>query len=220
MSRRQAGNWPATTEDKFLMKIVKRLPKTSERLHQELTAGGWIPLKEPESLAGAMILSIPFMAANFFISIMAIRSFTSISLDEFGFTPDSFSITINLGAIIALIAFVIFHELLHLIFIPNFLRSSKTFAGITWYGGFVVTEEEISKLRYILITIAPFFVGSIVLPIILGMFGLLTTTIKIFVLLNAMASSVDVLNLCIVIMQVPQQALLKNNGAKTYWKAI
>ncbi len=200
------------------MIIKKRLPALNESLHKELNISGWITLREPGSLISAIILSIPFMVINLFIAIVIIGIFSTISLEEFGFTPDSFSITINLGMIIALIIFIIIHELLHLIFIPNFKRSSKTFVGLTLYGGFVVTEEEITKSRYILITIAPFLIASIILPFILGVFGLLTPSIKLLVLLNAMASSVDILNLLLVIKQVPRNAILKNNGPKTYWK--
>ncbi len=202
------------------MKIIKRrqMPKFDESLHHELVNNGWVPLKEPGSIAVAIILSVPFMAINLYIAVLAIRIFSTISLEEFGFTPDSFSITINLGVIIALILLIIIHELLHLIFIPNFISSSKTYVGLAIFGGFAFTEEEIVKSRFILITVAPFLIGSIILPIILGIFGVLTSPLKLLVLLNAMASSVDMLTLLLVMMQVPSKAILKNNGPKTYWK--
>jgi len=204
------------------MKIIKRkqLPDFGEGLHQELVNSGWVPLKDPGSIAVAIILSVPFMVINLFIAIMAIRVFSTISWEEFGFTPDSFSITINLGGILALILLVIFHELLHLIFIPNFIASKKTYVGLTLLGGFVVTEEEIERARFILITLAPFLIISVILPVILGLFGLLTSALKLLILLNAMASSVDMLNLLLVIKQVPNKAMLKNNGSKTYWKTL
>ena len=101
--------------------------------------------------------------------------------------------------------------------IPNFVKSEKTYIGITLFGGFVLTEEEISKSRYVLVTIAPFVIISIILPLVLGSLGLLTTTLKFLIILNAMASSVDLLNL-LVIKQVPKNALLKGNGPNTYWK--
>ncbi len=200
------------------MKIKKQLPKCNEHLHEKLTNSGWITLREPGSLVSAIILSVPFMVINLFVAILALSVFSTISFEEFGLTPDSFSVTFNLGMIITLIIFVIIHELLHLIFIPNFMRSSKTFVGLTFYGGFVVTEEELLKSRYILISIAPFLIASIFLPLALGVLGLLTPFVKLLVLLNAMASSVDILNVMLVIRQVPAKTILKNNGPKTYWK--
>jgi hypothetical protein len=200
------------------MKIQNNLPKFNEDLHLELTENGWVPLREPGSLAVSFFLSIPFMIINVFISIGVINIFSTISFEEFGFTPDSFTITINLGVILIIILIIVLHELLHLLFIPNFIRSDKTYLGLIWLGGFVVTEEEITKSRYIIITIAPFVIISIIAPLILGAFGLLTAPVKLFVLLNALASSVDMLNLLITIKQVPGNTVLKQNGSKTYWK--
>lgn len=119
-----------------------------------------------------------------------------------------------------LVLLLVFHELLHLIFIPNFIKSEKTYIGLTLYGGFVITEEEISKSRYIFITLAPFIIISIILPLIIGVFGLLTPTLKFLIILNSMASSVDILNLLLIIKQVPKSATLKSNGPDTYWKNI
>lgn len=202
------------------MKIIKRkqLPEFDKNLHQELVDSGWVVLKEPRSIAAFIILSVPFMLTNLVIAVMAIRTFSTISWEEFGFTPDSFTININLGVVAALILLIMFHELFHLVFIPNFISSKKTYVGLAIFGGFVYTEEEITKSRYILITVAPFVIVSIILPIILGFFGVLTSPLKLLVLLNAMASSVDMLTLLIIITQVPNRAIIKNNRPKTYWK--
>ena len=200
------------------MKIQKHLPRFSEHLHLELIENGWVPLREPGSLVVVFLLSIPFMIVNLFISIGAINIFSTISFDEFGFTPDSFTITINFGVILIITLIIVLHEFFHLLFIPNFIRSDKTYVGLIWLGGFVVTEEEIMKSRYIIITIAPLVIISIIAPLLLGAFGLLTTPVKLFVLLNALASSVDMLNLIIIIKQVPGNSVLRQNGTKTYWK--
>ncbi|MGP4108476.1 DUF3267 domain-containing protein [Virgibacillus sp. L01] len=175
-------------------------------------------MKEPENVWTAILLSIPFMLLNAIISISILNVFSSISLSEFGLSSDSISITINVGVIIWIISLIILHELLHLIFIPNFIKSQKTFIGFTLFGGYVLTEEEILKSRYIVVTIAPFVLISIILPIVLSLIGILTPTIKILILLNAMASSVDILSVVLVVTQVPRKTILTNNGTKTYWK--
>lgn len=177
-------------------------------------------MKEPKNLISAILLSTPLMIVAAIISIGVINIFSTISLSEFGLTSDSISITINLGIIFLLILLLILHELLHLIFIPNFIKSEKTYIGLTQFGGFVITEEEISKSRYIFITLAPFMIISIILPLILGVFGLLTTTLKFLIILNSMASSVDMFNLLLIIKQVPKNATLKSNGPDTYWKNV
>ncbi|WHY00408.1 DUF3267 domain-containing protein [Neobacillus sp. DY30] len=202
------------------MKFVNKLPKSDHRLHVDLINNDWVPMKEPKNLMSAILLSIPLMIVAAMISIGIITIFSSISLSEYGMTSNSISISINLGIIFWIVLLVIFHELLHLIFIPHLIQSEKTYIGLTLFGGFVVTEEEISKSRYLFITIAPFMIISIILPLLLGVFGLLTPTLKFLIILNAMASSVDLLNLLLIMKQVPQDAILKNNGTNTYWKRI
>jgi hypothetical protein len=200
------------------MKILNKLPKSNPRLHLELIKNGWVPLKEPKSLISAILLSMPLMIVAAIISIGIINIFSTISLRDFGMTSDSISITINYGIIFLIILLIVLHELIHLIFIPNFLTSKKTYIGITLLGGFVVTEEEIVKSRYIFITIAPFMTISIILPLILGVSGQLTPTLIVLIILNSMASSVDLLNLLLIIKQVPKNSILKSNGPYTYWK--
>jgi hypothetical protein len=186
----------------------------------DLINNGWVPLKEPKNVISAIFLSIPFMIFAPIISIMIISIFSFLSLNEFGLTSNSISININIGIIFGLFLLLMLHELLHLIFIPNFSKSKKTYVGVTLFGGFVATEEEILKSRYIFITIAPFIIISIILPFILGFLGLLTPTLKFLIILNSMASSVDLFNLLLIIKQVPNHTILKNNGPYTYWKKL
>lgn len=200
------------------MKILNKLPKGNPNLHVDLIKNGWIPMKEPKNLTSAILLSIPLMIVASMISIGVINIFSSISLRDFGFTSGGISITINLSVIFGIVLLLIIHELLHLIFIPNFFRSEKTSVGLTLFGGFVITEEEISRSRYMLITIAPFMIISIIFPLVISAFGLLTTTIKFLIILNSMGSSVDLLNLLLILKQVPKNATLKSNGSNTYWK--
>ncbi|ASK64006.1 hypothetical protein CFK37_18515 [Virgibacillus phasianinus] len=202
------------------MRIQNRIPKTDDRIHLNLVENEWFPMNEPKSLGVAIALSFPLMILNALITIGVINTFSTISLNEFGLTSDSISITINFVVIIWIFLLIIVHELFHLAFIPNFIRSQKTFIGLTLFGGYVLTEEEVSKSRYILVTMAPFVIISILLPIILSLLGALTTTFKFLILINSMASSVDILNLILLLTQVPKKAVLLNNGTKTYWKYV
>ncbi|MGQ4668060.1 DUF3267 domain-containing protein [Metabacillus halosaccharovorans] len=202
------------------MKILKKLPKSKESIHMDLIRNGWIPMKEPKNIMSAILLSVPLMLVNAIITIGVINVFSNISLSDYGLTSDSISITINLGIILWLFLLLVLHEFLHLVFVPKFIKSDKTFVGITMFGGFVITEEEISKSRYILITIAPFIIISVILPLLLSVFGLLTPTLKFLILLNSLASSVDMLNLLLIIKQIPKNAILKSNGPYTYWKQV
>ncbi|MFC9539983.1 DUF3267 domain-containing protein [Lysinibacillus sp. NPDC056959] len=200
------------------MKLLNKLPQSDPNSHVELIDNGWIPMQEPKNLRSAILLSIPLMMIASMISIGVINIFSSISLNDFGFSEGAIIITINFSIILWIVLLMIIHELLHLMFIPNFMKSKKTFVGLTLFGAFVITEEEILKSRYIFITVAPFIILSIILPLILSVIGLLTTTLKFLVILNAMGSSVDLLNLLLIMKQVPNNATLTCNGPNTYWK--
>lgn len=200
------------------MKLLYKLPKSNPNLHLDLIKNGWIPMKEPKNLISAILLSIPLMIVASMISIGVINIFSSISWRDFGFTSGGISININLSVILGIVFLLIIHELLHLMFIPNFMKSEKTSIGLTLFGAFVMTEEKISKPRYMFITIAPFMIISVIFPLILSICGLLTTTIKFLIILNSMGSSVDLLNVLLIMKQVPKNATLTSNGANTYWK--
>jgi hypothetical protein len=199
------------------MKIKFRQPRLNHDLHEKLIDSGWSVLREPISLPSAIFASFPLMALNLLISSAVIGIFSQVTLAEFGFKQDTFSITINLTIILGVIFLVIIHEFLHLIFIPNLGRSSSTIFGLTLLGGFVATEEEMRKSRFMLITIAPFIIGSVILPLFLGFLGWLNPQVKLLILLNAMASSVDMLHAILVFIQVPSDVILMNNGPRTYW---
>jgi len=161
------------------------------------------------------------MILNTLLSIAVLNMFSPFSLADLGINSlQTITLTINLQDVACLIGLVFIHELIHLVFIPDFLISDKTFLGITYFGGFVYSEEAISKSRYILITLAPFILLSIILPGILGALDLLNPLARVLILLNAMSSGVDILTLVLVLIQVPADVYFTSNGIRTYWKRI
>lgn len=203
------------------MIIRNRFPRVDSERHQYLLDNQWTLVKGPKSIALTILLSIPLMFLNAFIAFWIIKIFDSITFEEFGIGSDSVDIPFNLVYIIGFILILIIsHELMHLIFMPNFIKSKKTYIGLTLFGGYVYSEEIVTKIRFIIMIIAPFFIISIILPIILSFFGLLTTFIKLIVLANAASSAVDILSLILILIYVPSGASLANNGSKGYWKKL
>ncbi|WP_292465818.1 DUF3267 domain-containing protein [Methanolobus sp.] len=200
------------------MKIVSKIPATNSQRHDKLIGDGWTALKEPQSLMTAMAASIPLAILNLVLTIGIFWLFQPFRMADFGFNPDGFSISISLPAIAGLLLLLITHEMLHLVMVPDFLSSGSTYMGITYAGGFVYTEEEIPRLRYLLITILPFVIISVLLPLVLGSADLLATMAMALILLNSMASSVDVLSFILVATQAPVGSHMTSNGTKTYWK--
>jgi hypothetical protein len=204
------------------MRIISHMPGPDDKKHSDLISEQWVPVKEPKSIIAAILLSIPIMVAMTFIVLYVTSLFVPVSLKNFGidYSMDPFYMNINLLLIPAAFFLVVIHELLHLVMVPNFLRSDKTFLGFSYFGAFVSSEEIITRPRFIAISILPFIVISIVLPALLGVLGLYFPLVIFFVWANAVGSSVDILNLIIVLSQAPSRSYITSNGAITYWKAI
>ncbi|NEN82643.1 DUF3267 domain-containing protein [Paenibacillus elgii] len=199
------------------MKIRNRFPKTDKQKHTEFIRDGWALLKEPKSPMRALVLSVPFMIINLIVTLGIVNMFSAAPLRNY--LPESISFTIDLKSILGVISLLLIHELLHLILIPNFIASKSTYVGITLFGGFVYTEEQVTKTRYIVITLLPFIVISIILPALLALLGALSPFILFLIVLNALSSSLDILNWILIWIQVPSKAVIVCNGTKTYWKS-
>jgi hypothetical protein len=184
-----------------------------------LTAGAWVKLKEPENYLTAILASVPFMALNTTITLLIASMFVPVSFEYFGIAGNSISYHINLLTLVpVIVGILVAHELIHLLCIPGFIRSGTTYIGITCGGGFVYTEEQLTRTRYLLISFAPFIAISLILPVILGMLNLLSPVIIGVLIVNSMGSSVDILMALNVLIQVPSRADLVANGTETYWK--
>jgi Putative zincin peptidase len=204
-------------EGGIIIKIKTGLPDFDEEIHEKLLKDGWRKLKEPKSLMGQVALSIPFMIINFLISQLIIGIFMSeilsVTIED---TEDlKYAYLIILAISIVLI---VVHELIHLLFIPNFIKSDNTYIGFTYFGGYVYTTEALTKYRLCLIYIAPFVFLSIILNAISGALGLYNIPLILFIYFNSIGSSVDILGLTLVLLQVPKDAYITFNGMRTYWK--
>jgi hypothetical protein len=202
------------------MKYVREMPPADPELRGSLLEQGWEKIKEAPNLFFAFLLSIPFIIINalicYLILFLVNPSYAQMVYD-FLFSSDSWSFMIRFDYILYVYLFIIAHEIIHLLFIPNFYRSEKTYFGIKPWGGFVFTTEKLSKGRFLLVTVAPFVVISILIPIILGFADLLSGFLVFLILLNAFSSSVDMLNAALIAIQVPSGSNIVNNGFETYY---
>lgn len=204
------------------MKYTKYLPKTDKNLSNQLLTDGWKKIKEPSNLTLATLISIPFMILCSIIFLGLIFYINPDYKNFFKFSDSiSFTIKINLKTFLFLVgiySFTLLHELIHAVFIPNALKSDKVYFGVRLLYGFVYTNEKISKFSFIIVSIMPFIILSIIFPILLNTFGLLNNYILFLCLLNALGSSVDFLNIFLILTQVPNKSYLITNGFETYFK--
>jgi Putative zincin peptidase len=209
-------------EGGIIIKIKNGLPKFDQDIHEKLLKDDWKELKGPKSLMGCVALSVPFMIVNFLIGMWIMEISTSrIATDQKIITI--YVIDDAPVIILAAIVLVVVHELIHLLFIPNFIKSDNTYIGFTYFGGYVSTKEALTKYRLCLILIAPFVFLSIIFNAILGSLGfysvpLYNVPLIAFIIFNSTGSSVDILSLTLVLLQVPKDAYITSNGMRSYWK--
>ena len=200
----------------------RKIPPADTNLSDMLLSSGWRKIKEPNSLFLAVVFSIPFMILNGLLTILLVSPIRDWTIAFWNRILDSGSLvfSVRLVYLPAFFAFLIAHELLHAVLVPNFIRSRKTFWGITLFGGFVSTTEEMSKLRFVLISVLPLLVLSFLLPAVLHLLGLFNGYVAFLAILNALSSSVDMLNVLLIGVQVPNGSRIINNGSETYHKRI
>lgn len=204
------------------MKFAKKIPPTDKELSIKLKSSGWKLIKEPKSVGIATLLSLPFAlllgAVTLIVTYWLNPSIYEFLNIEHGF---GFSFSINLFTLLyvfGVLVLMLLHEFLHAVFIPNFFKSNKTHWGINGVFGFVATTEKLKKDRFIIISLVPYLLLSVLLPFVLYAFGLLNSYTVFLCLINAMGSCVDFLIICLIGFQVPKDAYIISNGFETFYK--
>ena len=142
-----------------------------------------------------------------------------------------YSITIPLlltGFAIAMLVIPI-HELVHALFHPGFGFSDKTIIGAwltkgLFYAGY---QDEMTRNRYLIVFVAPFIALSLI-PIAILAFSQnlsfispdLRIALAAFSLLAGVGAAGDFVSFFLLISQVPNSAMVRNKGWKTYWKPV
>jgi hypothetical protein len=206
------------------LKVRNKFPEYNEEKNKSLLADGWVVLKEPKNIILTMLCSIPLMIFLSLISVGIISFFSPILLQDFGIQQNGLLLTINfpdiIVALIIIYAIIYIHEIIHLIFIPDFLHSDTTFLGLSWFGGYTYTEEVITKARFVIIGAMPFLIISVLYVVILGVTGYLTPLLKLVCIMNALGSSVDFFTILLVLLQVPDKSKIVMNGPLSYHKVM
>lgn len=202
------------------MRLARRIPSTDACLRETLVDEGWKKIREPSNLFMAFLFSLPFVVLNILISFAVIALVEKALADAILgiFSRGTWAFTLRFDYILYAYLLIIFHEIVHLVLIPDFASSMNTFVGIKPWGGFVFTSDKLSKGRFLMISFGPFLALSVIFPIVLALFGVLGGFLVFLAMLNAAASSVDALNALLIFVQVPRHAVIINNGFETYYK--
>lgn len=202
------------------MRYISKIPETDINLNKEMISSGWKMLKEPRNLVMATLISLPIAIINIFLCIFFMEWINKdlLTIINSIVYEGKLAFTIKFMYIVYIYMYILLHEVIHLVFIPNFTKSKSTFISVKLWGGFVYTEEVIKKNRYLIITIIPFIMLSFVVPFLMNIVGINPIIILTLAIVNAAGASVDVLSFVLLLFQVPKNSSIKNNGIKTFYK--
>lgn len=203
----------------FFMKYISKIPKADINLNGKMINNGWKMLKEPKNLVTATLISLPISIINIYLCMLFMKwinkdLLTIVNSIVYG---GKITFTIKFMYIVYIYLYILLHEVIHLILIPNFTKSKSTFISVKLWGGFVYTEEVIKKRRYLIITILPFIILSFVVPLLMTLVGINPMIILTLSIINSAGASVDVLSFILLLFQVPKNSSIKNNGMKTFY---
>lgn len=204
------------------MRFIKKIPLENEDRTVYLKEQGWIRLKEPKSVSAAILWSLPIsMLLMLSAAIWCYNLYPPFKKLLSGQQGFSLEITIGLEIVYYLTGMILcllIHEFIHAVFIPKVWKSDKTYWGFNGLFGFVFTEEILSKKRMVVISLMPLFILSFVVPLLLAVSGHLNGYLIFISVFNAGGACVDVLNVILILLQVPKEGSLIANGYATFYR--
>ena len=203
------------------MKFIKKIPLENQDTTRKLTEQGWFRLKEPRSVSGAILWSMP-ISLVLMLSAAVWCYFLYPPFKNLLSGKQGFSLEITIGIeflfyLLGMILYLLIHELIHAAFIPGIRKSDKTYWGFNGLFGFVFTEEILTRKRMVVISLMPLFILSFAVPFLFAVFGRLSAYLIFLSVFNAGGACVDVLNVILILSQVPKDGVLIANGYATFY---
>lgn len=182
---------------------------------------GWTPLREPSS-AALMLVAIP-VGIGMAAAVVWVWSVITPALGRV-VGDDGFSASVSLGGLLsgllALMGFVVLHELLHAI--PVLLTGSRDAVVFGFWPRYLApyfsTFEAVPRDVQLVSGALPFLVLT-VLPLLFAAISALDSVWLLAVsALNAAACGGDLIVLGLYARQIPSNALVRNQGYSAWWK--
>lgn len=191
------------------MKFVLGRPPESEQFSP--LEDGWTPLREPTRMWVLQLACIPVGVA---LAVAVASLASAMGLSD--------TVVIDMRVVLALAVIIPLHELLHAVSFPARLSSPRVMFGF-WPAAFAFYahyDGEMTRDRFLAVLLAPLLALS-VLPLfilkLLGSGGDGSLVISSCVI-NAFCSSADVLGACLILLQVPRRARMRNQGMRSFWR--
>ena len=123
--------------------------------------------------------------------------------------------------LIAFLALIPVHEFIHFAVHPKSKNSEQSVLGLWPSRGLFYAHYlgELSRNRFVAILIMPLLVLSFGPLFVCAIARCSSNFLAIASTLNALCACVDVLGIILLLFQVPRNAVVRNQGWKTFWRA-
>jgi hypothetical protein len=175
-------------------------------------------------IGGLLLLCFPHEITPSYISFDPVPNSSAFDM------PISFDLPVILLTMLTIIILVIpIHELIHAFFHPGFGFSDKTIIGAwptkaLFYADY---QDEMTRNRCLLVLVAPFIALSLIPIAILALSRNLSfispdlrIALAVFSLLAGVGTAGDFVICFFLLTQVPDSAMVRWKGWKTYWKPV
>jgi hypothetical protein len=112
------------------------------------------------------------------------------------------------------------HELLHMLAHPQLGMSRKSIIGV-WPSRLILYthyDGELSRNRMIAVLAMPLLVITVVPLTVCAFIGHAPVTVAYVSALNALGTGIDILEIGLLLFQLPYSARLRISGSKVHWK--
>lgn len=174
---------------------------------------GWNPIKElPNYIRYICLIPIGILLSFGLYVILYNNSRIQVE----------YNLNLLLYYIITVIITIPLHEIIHSLFFPNFLCSDEIYFGyipksMTFYTH---ANSAVKKNRILIVILAPLIILSIIPALFFILFELNSMLLFVFITINAVAASNDIISFFIYLTKVPNGTFVRNKGKFTYWKRV
>jgi hypothetical protein len=185
---------------------------------------GWTPLKEPSP----WVLNLVATPIGILAAVLVGAGWGELNLHISGSASDSV-----FGAFAPLVYLVVLagigfptliavHELIHAVCYPRFGFSPSTMIAV-WPSKMLflaIHFDALRRNRLLLVYAMPLLVISILPLVVCRSLGATPAILVLPSTVNALCAGGDIFCFFLILSQVPRQAIVRNQGWSTWWKAV
>lgn len=172
----------------------------------------WKPLRAPSPRMEKLVFLLIGIVAAVVVAVLWLVN-TPLQLHDVTSTMSLFGFLVSFAGI------VVVHELIHAAAHPMSGRSSHSIVGFEPSAGFYGHYDgEMTRNRFVAILLMPLVVISFVPLLVAAVAQVASGWVAFISAFNALCACADILDVGLVLFQIPATAIVRQQGRRTYWR--